>query len=59
VTNKEDSSPWFWLKIILTIVLILVILAVFGPLAAVLAFFGMAVLDKLDKIAQQRSDNDE
>ena len=59
MTNKEDSSPWFWLKIILTIALILVVLAVFGPLAAVLAFFGMAVLDKLDKIARQRSDTDE
>jgi hypothetical protein len=59
VTNKEDSGPWFWLKIILTIALILVVLAVFGPLAAVLAFFGMAVLDKLDTIAKQRNSNDE
>jgi hypothetical protein len=59
VTNKEDSSPWFWLKIILTIVLILVVLELFGLLAAVLAFFGMAVLDKLDTIAKQRNSNDE
>lgn len=59
MTNKEDSGPWFWLKIILTIALILVVLAVFGPLAAVLAFFGLAVLDKLDTIAKQRNSNDE
>lgn len=59
MAKKEDSNGLWCLKIVLVIALALTALALFGPIAAALVFFAMAVLDKLDKIAKQRSDNDE
>jgi hypothetical protein len=59
VAKKEDSNGLWCLKIVLVVALALTVLALFGPVAAALVFFAMAVLDKLDKIAKQRSDNDE
>jgi phosphatidylglycerophosphate synthase len=59
VTDEEDSSPLFWTKILLTVALAMAALVFLGPLAAVLTFFAMAVLDKLDKIARRRNNSDD
>lgn len=59
MAKKEDSNGLWCLKLILAVMLLVTVLALFGPIAAALVFFVMALFDKLDKIARQRSDNDE
>lgn len=59
MAKKEDSNGLWCLKLILGVALLVTVLALFGPVAAALVFFAMAVLDKLSMIARQRSDNDE
>ena len=59
MAKKEDSNGLWCLKLILAVMLLVTVLALFGPIAAAIVFFVMALFDKLDKIARQRSDNDE
>ena len=58
MAKKEDSNGLWCLKLILAVMLLVTTLALFGPIAAAIVFFVMALFDKLDKIAR-RKDEDE
>lgn len=59
MAKKEDSNGLWCLKLILGVAFLVTVLALFGPIVAAIVFFVMALFDKLDKIARQRSDDDE